>query len=296
MNAGLHICRMAASFHLFRIVAILFAWSASIGVHAEPAPDPFELCGPWIESRAWSAHAANPKAHLISDGLACYDGTIEPDSFDELNNWIDKAKTHSALVIRSGGGDANVALNLAEKLQAKNARVYVLDICASSCANFIYAGVRERHVQDGALILFHGGFSRETRARAMASLNALLAGPQGTLIKDHESSRRSARQSYDSAWARQDALYRRIGVNPLIVHGVDAIDFRDIDDFNCGGASQLPRNFVYFDRVQMKQLGIAPSTGFPQITPTHVNEAIEALERQFVACLAPPEIFETDEQ
>lgn len=286
---------MTAKSYLQRLLVIAFLCVGAGSAQAHDALDPVETCRAWIDQRSWRAHEEAPETRVLSDRTACYDGMIERGSLDALHEWIGRTERADGesptLVIRSGGGDAEVALGLAEKLQNRNARVFISEICASSCANFLYAGIRLRHVFDGALILFHGGYSGKSRASVMKELEDFLAGPHGVLVEDHDANRNAARHAFDAAAVRQDALFRRIGVDPAIVHGVDAIDFAEIDDRRCGGTSTLPRRFVYFDMAQMERLGIAPVTGLPETRPTHVNAAIAALDASFVACSAPEDVL-----
>jgi len=289
-----------ADFLLSGLLAVLSVGAGSEVTAQANDTKPVETCSAWIQGRPWAEHASDPRTRILSDHAACYDGMIEreSDSIEELHGWLNgidaQGEATATLVVRSGGGDAHIGLDLAEELQAKNVRVYLMGICASSCANFLYAGVRDRHVLDGTLVLFHGGFSVETRTRSMASLDKLLAGPRGALIKDHDEVRRTAREAFDATMARQDALYHNIGVNPAIVHAVDAMDFTGIIDRNCGGASDLPRDFVYFNLAQMERLGVAPVSGQPETNPKRVNERIATLGRSFVACVVPEQVLQTE--
>ncbi|AKC87334.1 hypothetical protein WQ53_11785 [Pseudoxanthomonas suwonensis] len=225
--------------------------------------------------------------------MACFDGVVATGSLDVLHGWIDATGTAAppVLVVRSRGGDSEIALGLAEKLQARDASVHVVGVCASACANYFYAGVRDRHVQDASLVLFHGGFSDGNRARARATLEAYLSGPQGGTVPDPEANRQAIRRSLDALQAHQDALYRRVEVDPRIVHGFDELDAAALDEPRCGGPSQAPRHFLYFDDAQMGRLGIAPVSGRTEQDPQRVNASIAALGAGFIACLAPEAEF-----
>jgi hypothetical protein len=251
------------------------------------AADPVEACRTWIEDRAWSDQEDDPQTLVLSPAAACFDGVVASGSLEALHVWIDAVPgtARPLLVVRSRGGDSETALALAEKLQARDASVYVVGVCASACANYFYAGVRD--VQPAALLLFHGGFSAGNRARALAMLEAYLDGPQGATVPDPEANRRAIGQSLDASQARQDALYHRVGVDPCIVHGFDALDADALDDAHCGGPSPAPRHFLFFDDAQMARLGIAPVSGHTEQDPRRVNAAIAALDAGFIACHAP---------
>ena len=256
---------------------------------AAQAADPVQACHAWIEGRAWNDQEDDPQTLVLSPAAACFDGVVANGSLEALHAWIDAVPetAQPLLVVRSRGGDSETALALAEKLQARDASVHVVGVCASACANYFYAGVRDRHVQPAALLLFHGGFSAGNRARALAMLEAYLDGPQGATVPDPEANRRAIGQSLDASQARQDALYHRLGVDPRIVHGFDALAVDSLDDAHCGGPSPAPRHFLYFDDAQMAHLGIAPVSGHAEQDPQRVNAAIAALGASFIACRAP---------
>ena len=272
---------------LFPLLMLLA--SAAPAQDAAQASDPVQACREWIQGRAWSAQEDDPQTRVVSAGAACFDGAIAAGALEALHAWIDAAAgtARPVLVVRSRGGDSETALGLAEKLQERGASVHVVGVCASACANYLYAGVRDRHVQQASLLLFHGGFSAGNRARALAALEAHLAGPQGASVPEPEANRRAIGQSLDALQVRQDALYRRAGVDPRIVHGFDGLDVASLDDALCGGPSQAPRRFLYFDDVQMARLGIAPASGRTEQDPRRVNAAIAALDGGFIACRAP---------
>ncbi|SBV35520.1 exported hypothetical protein [uncultured Stenotrophomonas sp.] len=272
---------------------MLLAGASPVQTGATQISDPVAACHAWIEDRAWSDQEDDPQTLVLSPVAACFDGAIASGSLEALHAWIDAvpASAQPVLVVRSRGGDSETALALAEKLQARDTGVHVVEVCASACANYFYAGVRDRHIQPASLLLFHGGFSANNRARGLAMLEAYLSGPQGATVPDPEANRRAVGQTLDALQARQDALYRRIGVDPRIVHGFDALDVDTLDDAHCGGPSPAPRHFLYFDDAQMARLGIAPASGHTEQDPLRVNAAIAALDADFIACRAPETSF-----
>lgn len=248
------------------------------------------LCKTWIAGRAWSSQRSSPELKLISPWVACYDGTLETGLEEALVAWAASEPPGSrskALVIRSRGGDAAVGLAVAEALHKTRSHVYVTQICASSCANYIFAGVADRHVIDKAAILFHGGYSPKTRAHVIEQFETFIRSPAGKAIKDPVANRLQVLRDFDAKWERQRKLYLNAGVNDAVVERVDAIDFRRIDAENCNGDTLSSRNFVFFGTNQMRQLGLGLNSGLPAINPADVNRIIRLLGANYVACLAP---------
>lgn len=249
-------------------------------------------CAPWFAEHGARGGAGPGRLLVFSPALACFDGTIERDGANEgteaLAAWaaIPATGEEKLLVIRSHGGDAAVAITIAEELQSHNARVFVSELCASSCANYFYAGLPQRYVGDGALVLFHGGLSDGSRERISRGLDELYA-EAGDRIDDPKADRARLLAAFDSTRERQDRLLRRAGADPALIHGVDAANAADLPAESCGGDTDLPRNFVYFDFAEQKRLGIAPLGGTIETRTVEVNERIAELTdagRSFVAC------------
>jgi hypothetical protein len=248
-------------------------------------------CLQWFESR--EATKATESGEFFSPDrlLGCFDGTIERDDVGggtrALGEWAeDAAESRKNLVIRSHGGDAEVALAIAENLQAQDATVFAHELCASSCANYIFAGVVDRRITPNTLVLFHGGFSDQSRSRIEESLERHYA-QSGDRISEIGVDRARLLASFDESRMRQDALLRRAGVDPAVIHAVDANDASALPAELCGGPSTLPRNFVYFSDDDAAQLGLNVSEGSILNDPPLVNRRIADFGRAFIACRLP---------
>jgi hypothetical protein len=178
-----------------------------------------------------------------------------------------------------------------DKLQSANAHVYVVDLCASSCANYFFVGVKERTVTDGALLLFHGGYSETTGKRMLAEVEKLRKSGTAPAAVDWEQTRRSVIADVDSTIARQDALYARIGVDRAIVRGFDRFDTGRISEINCDPARNGPREYVFFTVPQLAEMGVRIQMGRPASDPKEVNRKITQMGASFEACGIPDAMF-----
>jgi hypothetical protein len=90
-------------------------------------------------------------------------GMITPDTFLALKDrLIHSSATNKTLVVtESGGGSWESALALGILIHQHGWNVEVVDLCASSCANFIFPAGKEKYLHDKALLLFHGGPHQE---------------------------------------------------------------------------------------------------------------------------------------
>lgn len=231
---------------------------------------------------------------VISTEAACFDGEISNKSVESILKWLSRDRSsHSRplLAIRSGGGDAAAGIDVVDKLQASDATVHVIDLCASSCANYFFAGVKYRSVSNGALLLFHGGYSAASREAAIAELDKLHQSNRGAAL-DWDKARSFLIADMDNNMARQDALYAKIGVDSAIVHGFDRIDADALSEANCDPTRAAPRDFLFLTVPQLAALGVHIEHGRPASDPEEVNRKIEHMGAKFEACGLPQSVFE----
>lgn len=230
----------------------------------------------------------------LSPAILCLDGAIGADTVEPLASWAaEPSDVFKRLVVRSHGGDAAAGIEIAEALQGAGAAVHVVDICASSCANYLYAGLPNRHISGASLVLFHGGFSDQTEERALTALDRLLAD-MGDIIPDKDAERDRIRADFGDKRQRQDSLLARAGASTAIIHGVDAIDKADLPEELCGDAER-PRDFVFLSPEQAERLGIAPLTGTLPSTPAEVNARLYDVveDAGFTVCRAPDSLIDS---
>ena len=106
-------------------------------------------------SSGWSSGAA--RVELSEDRKTlCFDGRIHRDqemiAFDNL-------RLNGTFVIRSAGGYAGPAIEMANILRDKNAVVVLYDYCFSACANYILVASSQTYVTKNTIVAWHGGVS-----------------------------------------------------------------------------------------------------------------------------------------
>jgi hypothetical protein len=93
-------------------------------------------------------------ARLSADNdVLCFDGEIRWDTALSPFHALNRGGT---LVVRSPGGLTVLAMQMADILREKSARVVIHDFCISACANALLVATHETHVADGALVAWHG--------------------------------------------------------------------------------------------------------------------------------------------
>jgi hypothetical protein len=84
-------------------------------------------------------------------------GIITPNVVSQFKRLItDKTSTVS---LSSEGGVTEAALEIAEDIQRRKLEIKVLDLCISSCANYLFVAGAKRTVLPKAVVGWHGGHS-----------------------------------------------------------------------------------------------------------------------------------------
>lgn len=282
------------------LVPLLFGAAVSMAtadVPDRPAPSSageISKCEKWIRERPY--HSKTPSRMLaISANAACFDGQISRESVKPILMWLSwhrSPKSRPLLAVRSGGGEADAGIDVMDKLQSTNVAVHVVDLCASSCANYFFAGAKLRSVSYGALLLFHGGYSRASRESIIAQMEKYRKSGTAPSAVNWDETRRTMLADFDRNMARQDALYARIGVNDAIVHGIDGVDLDALDDADCDPGRAVPREGLFFTVSQLAALGIRIDHGRPATEPREVNHVIVQMGKEIEFCGVPDPIFE----
>lgn len=276
------------------VVLALFLVSL-VSCAAPGKPDPAnsavsaaEACADFFSTRSWSDRA-EPHFQAISPAIACFDGDMDERLPGQVESWLAEGPPNLSrlLAVRSPGGDAAQGISAAELLQRRGVAVYVHEVCASSCANYLFGGATRRMVSPDALILFHGGFSEASRSGALAMLDAFLSSPAGAQVTNPDENRREVAADIDRNIERQRQLFAAAGVSEDIVLAVERLDVDRLDSVDCAGAEEAPRRFVFFTPEQLSSMGVQIEHGRPADLPIVVNGSIRALGGDFVACRFP---------
>lgn len=183
-----------------------------------------DYCIQWHASNVWSIDdpEASSRVKVINEGL-CIDGEITPATFETVTTVLASRESDDPLVvvIRSPGGDVDVALDIAELFKEYNATVVASEFCASSCANYILPSVAKRYVLKDTLLMFHGGVVLDGLNDIAEQLHALhKMGHRIDPLKEIEYARRDLNKKI----LRQEEF--------LVSVGIDRHFFRWMDLFN----------------------------------------------------------------
>lgn len=134
-----------------------------------------------------------PQAIYIKQHQLVYKGEL---TAKRINQAIALSKGHTIheIVIESPGGDVMSSIKFGRWIFKHHLNVKVFDICASSCANYIFPAGHYKYLAKSDILGWHGGAYQRTNADD---------NPRQHLSKDTKKWRKA-----------ETAFYHEIGVNP----------------------------------------------------------------------------------
>ena len=162
------------------------------------------------------------KVKLIDQGRAIhYRGYLDGPANTQVAETIKSSGGRvSRLVIDSGGGDVNQGMDLAEIVLAHQLDVEVERLCASSCANYVFPAAKNKVIQPGAVVVWHGSAIQEGLDEGPGLDDIVMAdGSTLSLSEKRELLQRNKEQGvryFTEARLRQAALFKRIGVDERV--------------------------------------------------------------------------------
>ena len=104
---------------------------------------------------------AGPKQSFnvyVADAQIVYEGTIARQGYDDLVHLLEHLEfAPDRLTITSGGGDADVGIDLGLLVHRLGLDIYVPAYCASSCANYVFTAGKKKVLAQDAFLMWHGG-------------------------------------------------------------------------------------------------------------------------------------------
>ncbi len=171
-----------------------------------------------------------PAAAPIS-ALVTFSGPI---TFESVAGLIRQAATFPVqrLVIDSPGGDVDAGLTLGQWIADHAVDVEVVGLCASACANYVFAAARRKIIDDGGLVVWHGSLlQKDFRDRAAGCSRRLaeLRVAEHDLV-EFDTGALAVERSFCATWPalaeRQADFYAHIGVDEAVTRlGQEPYDF-----------------------------------------------------------------------
>lgn len=163
----------------------------------------------------WSEATGPFRIDTVGPATLRVSGLIRPGDAAVLERYLTREVRR--VIVNSAGGEAATALAMAGMVEARGLSIIVDGVCASSCANYLFAAAAQRTVQPGALVLWHGAPDAASRTDLHAQLRTAMNGAGATPAEVATTiAREDAR--LDSWIAAQDALYARRGLSRSVLY------------------------------------------------------------------------------
>jgi hypothetical protein len=195
----------------------------------------------------FSRHAGKSSEICDTDQITL-SGRLEPEHFFQAKDCLmqSTAAKKTVVVTSMEGGNWETNLALGTLIHDYGWDVEVVDLCASSCAIFIFPAGKTKYLHPQSLLLFHGGPHQANVKEQVAAISQALAGNGGPPVDEHpERHNKEGRISYDPERAEgrrkvreflgiqdpptdaemfarltevSDRFYEHLGVNLLLPH------------------------------------------------------------------------------
>ena len=96
-----------------------------------------------------------PAEIIRNNGTIYFNGYLGRDNINKLLQELQTGKPR-VLKINSGGGEITGAIQIGEKVIELGMDVEVEELCASSCANYIFTAGKNKRINSGSVVLWHG--------------------------------------------------------------------------------------------------------------------------------------------
>ncbi len=148
-----------------------------------------------------------------------YVGEMTDAGFSALER-LTRGRNIKTFVVDSAGGEIVTSMDFGDWVADRKVEVIVERLCLSSCANYIFPAARTKLIQPGAVVAWHGSARQRD---LMVELNDVidervdsLKLSAGEKERKRQQMRRATADYLRGAQLRQDAFFRRIGVDEYV--------------------------------------------------------------------------------
>lgn len=189
------------------------------------------------------------------------------------------------IVLNSAGGQASTALHMAALIERHRVEVVVDGICASSCANYLFAAGTKRSIRAGSIVLWHGAPDEASRTDMRKQLLELMRKDRIPEADVQENLRREDARL--SGWiADQNALYARRHLNAAVLYGSSRGQTEHAKELFRDKAAEAPVDFAYLSPRALRCAGF----GLADDTSTWPTNAPVALGLTNVRIVELPDL------
>lgn len=160
----------------------------------------------------------------------------------------------SVLSIRSPGGNTHVGMELGHWVHQQRLTVKVLEVCFSSCANYVFTAAPRKIVSNFAVVGYHGGLSSQGFKLDEETEASLAALPSGERERTRAELMDSAMKYAASQIERERTFFDAMGVQQRITTLGQTDRYRKLQ------ASNEQAVGWYYSVEDLEKLGVAHIT------------------------------------
>jgi len=198
-----------------------------------------------------------------------YRGSLTNDGFKALRE-ASSGQPVTALLIDSAGGEIVVGMDFGAWVFERELDVVVDRACLSSCANYVFTAARNKVIQPGAVVAWHGSAKQPGLLEQLHKVMEDNIDDKGLSRrkKSREISRaRRANIKYlTAAIQKQNTFFYRVGVDEYITrigndkYGVRGFFYLSVEDMATFGIDNVSAPDSY---TNMESRALARRVGFP---------------------------------
>jgi len=176
----------------------------------------------------------------------------------------------TTLLIESSGGEIVVGMDFGNWVAERELNVVIDHACLSSCANYVFTAGRQKEIQPGAVVAWHGSAKQPGLLEQLHELVEKDIASQGLPPQEQKRELRRARRAnvryLTGAIRKQDEFFYRVGVDEYVTrigndrYGVRGFFYLSVDDMAEFGIANVTADDNYAD---MEPRALARRIGFP---------------------------------
>lgn len=154
-----------------------------------------------------------------STNVAIFNGVIDDETVDEFLRKYGKRTDLTEFSVASEGGELLASIRLAKWIRLKNLNVRVRVMCNSACANYVFIAGREKIIENGASVAWHGDAEQMDFREMVASYRKLVVTQNdgGKLTRAEVAHLKEHKMRFVGLVKAQHAqsdFYQSVGVDP----------------------------------------------------------------------------------
>lgn len=206
-------------------------------------------CGISTREHLQASDPVDTRQVTLRGDVIQYVGVISPAFVDQVEALLRQNPAVTTLAIASQGGDVESGMRLGNLVKARSLDVNVIgNICASSCANYVFVSGKRKTIAPGAVVIWHGSPLRPEDIPVTQTIIDAQGNSTTTTYVGESLERYLRRPDVEAGVARDKqanmAFYRARGMNGRVTTfgqevGCDCNWTLDVEDMAVFGISNV---------------------------------------------------------